>query len=185
MINAIENNQEVYIRGYGRDAHGTKLFQDLYKILLNNENVRKDPSNNSKPTQLLQNVTNYSKSIKKDSLEKEKINNYQVTHIYGQTKNPFLFTAPWNIVWKSKLLDPFTGHESKGENTNRYKEAFIIKSKELFQDYISEYNELAEKYFNKENVESALNLIKNTSDIDAKTFEKFKIDAFNELKKIE
>ena len=36
LVNSIEENNEVYIRGYGRDAHGTHLYQELYKILLNN-----------------------------------------------------------------------------------------------------------------------------------------------------
>ena len=30
LIKSVENNEEVYIRGYGRDALGTALFQELY-----------------------------------------------------------------------------------------------------------------------------------------------------------
>ncbi len=185
LIKSVENNEEVYIRGYGRDAHGTALYQDLFRILLNNNNIKKDPTNNAKPTQLLQNITNFSKTIKKDNGKKERISNYQVTHIFGQTKNPFLFTAPWNIVWKSKMLDPFTGHESKGENTDEYKKAFIQKSKELYSKYIDEYNVLASKYFTNEKLEEAFNKMNIDSEIDEKVFNKFKDDARIELKIIE
>jgi len=184
LIQSIENNKEVYIRGYGRDAHGTDLYLQLYKILLNNDRIKKDSTNNAKPTQLLQNITNYSKTIKRDNGKKEKITNYQVTHIFGRTKNPFLFTAPWNIVWKPKILDPFTGHESKGENTNQYQKTFINKSKQLYSEYIYEYNELVSKYFTEEKIENAFNQMELNLNINEKTFKKFKDDAKNELSKI-
>ena len=182
LINAIESNEDVYIRGYGRDARGTKLYQELYKILLKNENIKKDSTNNAKPTQLLQNITNYSKSIKKSTEFKEKISNYQVTHIFGRTKNPFLFTAPWNIVWKPKILDPFTGHESKGENTDKYKSTFLNKSKEMYSEYIIEYNQMVSIYFSTDKLEKAFERMNSTSNVDDKVFKKFKIDAINELK---
>ena len=185
LIQSIENNNEVYIRGYGRDAHGTALYQELYRILLNNDNIKKDSTNNAKPTQLLQKITNYSKTIKKDNGAKRKISNYQVTHIFGRTKNPFLFTAPWNIVWKSKMLDPFTGHESKGKNTDDYKNAFLKKAKELYPEYINEYNILVSKYFTQEKIENAFRQMNLNLAIDEKAFEKFKLDAKNELREIE
>jgi len=161
------------------------LYQELYRILLKNDKLKKDSTNNAKPTQLLQNITNYSKTIKKDNGTKRKISNYQVTHIFGRTKNPFLFTAPWNIVWKSKMLDPFTGHESKGENTTDYKNAFLKKTKELYHEYINEYNILVLKYFTEEKIENAFNQMSLDLTVDEKTFEKFKTDARNELMKIE
>lgn len=183
LVHSVENNKEVFIRGYGRDAHGTYLFKNIYKILLNNENIVKDSTNNAKPTQLLQSITGFSKNIIRDTVSKKKIVNYQVTHIFGRTKNPFLFTAPWNIVWKPKILDPFTGHESKGANSLNYKEAFFNKCKLIYSDYINEYNTLASKYFSKDKIEKALNQI-NSDDISEKDFKKFKLDVFKELSKI-
>tara|TARA_B100000795_G_scaffold204310_1_gene157903 strand:- start:305 stop:988 length:684 start_codon:yes stop_codon:yes gene_type:complete len=185
LIKSVENNEEVYIRGYGRDAHGTALYQELYRLLLKNENIKKDSTNNAKPTQLLQKITNYSKSIKQDNGTKEKISNYQVTHIFGRTKNPFLFTAPWNIVWKSKMLDPFTGHESKGKNTDDYKTAFLKKSKGLYLEFINEYNTIVAKYFTDEMIDNAFKQMSLNLTVDEKTFEKFKSDARNELRRIE
>jgi len=185
LIESIENNEIAYIRGYGRDAHGTDLYQKLYSILLNNKNIKKDSTNNAKPTQLLQNITGYSKTIKKDNESKKRISNYQVTHIFGRTKNPFLFTAPWNIVWKSKMLDPFTGHESRGKNTDEYKKAFIEKSVKLYARYISDYNKYALEYFTIDKLEKAFKQMETNKDLSDKVFNKFKDDARNELRVIE
>lgn len=185
LIKNIENNGDVYIRGYGRDAHGTNLYKELYRILLNNDNIKKDSTNNAKPTQLLQKITNYSKSINNDNGLKEKISNYQVTHIFGRTKNPFLFTAPWNIVWKSKILDPFTGHESKGEYTDLYKAAFLDKAKDLYADYIKEYNNFTMLYFSDDKLNDAFEIMKIKSNVDSKSFDKFIADAKRELSTID
>lgn len=43
------HNQTVYIRGYGRDGHGTYLYKDLYRYLFGNQHVEKDPTNNAVP----------------------------------------------------------------------------------------------------------------------------------------
>jgi hypothetical protein len=181
LVEAVTDNREVFIRGYGRDAHGTHLYIGLYRILLGNMNVRKDKTNNRKPTQLLQRITGYSKSSIKDNRTKKAISNYQVTHIFDQTKNPFLFVAPWNLVWKPKILDPFTGHESKGAFSQTYKTVFRSKAKLLYADYIEEYNDLASFYFSPEKVNNALDQIGETIHIDQKAFEKFAIDVKKEL----
>ena len=182
LVNSIKENKDVYIRGYGRDAHGTHLYQELYKILLNNDCIKKDPTNNAKPRQILQQVTGFSKTVKGDS--ERKIQNYQVTHVFGRTKNPFLFTAPWNIVWKSKILDPFTGHEARGPESNEYKNAFQKKCREYFSDYITEYNVLAAKYFSEEKIEKGFYEMKLKLSVNEKVFDRFKMDAIEELKKI-
>lgn len=183
LVDDIKKNRTVYIRGYGRDAHGTILYQELYKILLKHNNIVKDPTNNYKPTQLLQRITNFSKTIKADNSKKEKIINYQVSHIFGRTKTPFLFTAPWNIVWKPKILDPFTGHESKGEYTVQYKKRFIEKSKLKYSDFINEYNKLAAEYFSEKDLIKAVKQLEKSSE-GIMDFEKFKDDVLNELKPI-
>ena len=186
----IKNNKEVFIRGYGRNAHGTELFEELYRTLQLNDNIKKDSTNNSKPTQLLQKITNYSKSVKADfgRTGKEKISNYQVSHIFGKTKNPYLFTAPWNIVWKPKFMDPFTGHESSGSISKEYKKQFFKKCYNMYEKYINEYNELAAEKFSKENLEQAFKKIekkniqkKLRNQFDSETFNRFKKDAEEEL----
>ncbi len=79
----IHNNGVVFIRGFGRDANGTHLFQKLYANLLGNTNVKKDPTNNAEPTKLIRELTRYSKT--KNS-KYEIIRNYQISHIFGRTK---------------------------------------------------------------------------------------------------
>jgi len=109
----IENNQEVFIRGFGRDANGTHLFQELYARLVGNHNVKKDPTNNAEPTKIIRELTGYSKT---KYSKYELIRNYQISHIFGRTKNIYAFTAPWNIVYMPKMLDPFTGRSNGIQN---------------------------------------------------------------------
>lgn len=75
------------MRGFGRNAAGTSLFQLFYSIFLEHQRVYKDPTNNTIPTKLLRNWTGYSKSGGKDY---SPLRNYQVSHIFGKTKNIFL-----------------------------------------------------------------------------------------------
>ena len=107
----IHSNNEVYIRGFGREAKSTPIYIEFYKYLLNNSKVKKDPTNNAMPTKLISNLTGYSKQ----GNSCKQIINYQVSHIFGRTKNLFAFTAPWNLAYVPKVIDPFTGHEAKGE----------------------------------------------------------------------
>ncbi|MBD5092434.1 MAG: hypothetical protein HDT36_03530 [Clostridiales bacterium] len=134
LKNRIFTNQQVYIRGYGRDAHGTQLYKDFYARLLNNSHIEKDPTNNAIPQRIMQQLTGATRN--KD------IYNYQVSHIWGHTKNVFMFEAPWNICYTPKIIDPFTGHETKGTWPKEYQELFILKAKEIYRPFIDEYNQL-------------------------------------------
>ena len=98
-----------------------------------------DPSNNKEPTTVIREMTGYSKI---ESVKYKPIRNYQVSHIFGRTKNIFMFTAPWNIVYLPKLIDPFTGHEAKGDLIEEYQTLFQQKSYTLFKPLIEEYNKI-------------------------------------------
>jgi hypothetical protein len=130
----IINNEKVTIRGYGRDAKGTNMYTDLYKHLFNNENVQKDPTNNAVPQKIISQLTGYKRNVN--------LFNYQVSHIYGKTKNIFLFEAPWNIAFVPKIIDPFTGHETKGLWPEEYQARFIEFATDRYINFIDEYNEL-------------------------------------------
>lgn len=117
LLAKITNNQTVYIRGYGRDAHATHLYFDFYKYLFNNECVKKDPTNNAIPQRNIEKFTGLKRN--------RDIFNYQVSHIFGRTKNIFLFEAPWNIAYVPKIMDPFTGHEAKGDLPLKYQAMFL------------------------------------------------------------
>ena len=45
----ILNDEEVFIRGAGRDARGTQLYLDFYEYMLGNSHVKKDDTNNKSP----------------------------------------------------------------------------------------------------------------------------------------
>ena len=129
----IFSNQTVYIRGYGRDAHGTQLYQDLYKALFGNENVKKDPTNNTVPHKHIQQLTGLRRN--------NDVYNYQVSHIWGRTKNVFMFEAPWNICYTPKLIDPFTGHETKGAWPEEYQKMFVAYVYNRYKAFIDDYNQ--------------------------------------------
>jgi len=136
------NNEEVFIRGFGRNASGTHLYQWFYNSLLGNEHVQKDSTNNAEPTKIIRGLTGYSKTKKSRF---ELIRNYQVSHVFGRTKNIYAFTAPWNIVYMPKMLDPFTGHESTREMTDEYTALFQRKSYNYFAGLIDDFNAIITK----------------------------------------
>lgn len=134
LKNRILDNKSVFVRGFGRDAAGTHLFLNFYENIFKHSNIVKDPTNNQQPTKLLESLTGLKKN--KD------IRNYQVSHIFGRTKNIFTFTAPWNIVFMPKLLDPFTGHEAKGDMIDEYQKLFQQQSYDKFKSFIDEFNDI-------------------------------------------
>lgn len=168
------SDEQVYIRGYGRDTHGTWLYKELYRSVFNNNHIEKDPSNNTAPHKLIVRLT--------DKKVNREIYNYQVSHIWGHTKNPLMFEAPWNICYTPKMFDPFTGHEVGGELPAEYKRIFLAKAHELYQSYIDEYNEILIKYDVDKHIEEFLgNLPDDLSEKEKKQFEK---DVRNELSPI-
>lgn len=130
----IISNGNVTIRGYGRDAGGTDLYIGLYKHLFGNTKVKKDPTNNLVPQKIISNLTGYKSNIN--------LLNYQVSHIFGKAKNIYLFEAAWNIVLVPKIIDPFTGHETKGIWPIEYQKLFQDCAFKKYSRFINDYNEL-------------------------------------------
>lgn len=178
--NAVFNNQTVYIRGYGRDAKGTDLFFKFYEKLLGNTKVKKDSSNNTEPTKLLKEMTPYSKT---NLAGKKLILNYQISHLFGKTKNPILFTCPWNIAYIPKYLDPFTGHETQGQHSQEFKQIIVPFLKEKFKIYIEEYNSIIKNIIS-DKIDESLYFVKLSANLNADEFRRFEIDARNELSEI-
>ena len=143
---SILNNEQVYVRRYGRKEEKDSIIKIFYKEILNLTNIKIDPTNNSAPSKVLNHCTNYRKTIKKDTLQNEKIQNYQISHVFGRTKNPFLFIAPWNLVYIPKIVDPFTGHESKGELALEFSKLLQNKTFKRYESLIKDYNTLVDKY---------------------------------------
>lgn len=132
------NNEKVYIRGYGRDAHGTELYKKFHIKVFGNEKIFKDSTNNSKPQRLIEKLTGFRR--------KKTLLNYQVSHIFGMTRNALMFEAPWNIALVPKIIDPLTGHESNGMWAKEYQELFFKNMHNKYAKYIDEYNLIASKY---------------------------------------
>lgn len=170
----IFNNKTVYIRGYGRDAHGTELYQNLYKYLFGNENIKKDPINNAIPHKRIQTLTGMKRN--RDVL------NYQVSHIWGHTKNVFMFEAPWNICYTPKLIDPFTGHETQGVWPDEYQKLFVSHAYRLYKPFIDEYNQILLNYDVMHRFDEYLQVLEKQ--IPHREFLQFKKDAVNELSPI-
>jgi hypothetical protein len=163
----------------GRDAASTKYMFEVHKSLFGNSNIKKDPSNNTHPTKILENLTGFSKRKSKNN---NLISNYQVSHIFGRTKNALMFMAPWNIVYIPKLFDPFSGHESKGELTQIFSTKLKEITYEKFKVQIDDYNSIVNnsKFISSLN-SSIENLKSNNSEVSDKLLNSIK-DEFSEIK---
>ena len=130
----IFHNEVVYIRKYGPNSRKTKLYIDFYVEFMHNTNVRVDVGNNTIPHKVIQRTTGMKRN--KD------LYNYQVSHIWGHTKNVFLFEAPWNMCYTPKIMDPFTGHETKGIWPKEYQRRFYQKATDVYRPFVEEYNQI-------------------------------------------
>lgn len=158
----IETNQIVYIRGFGRNASGTYLFQNFYSDALGNNFVTKDSNNNTEPTKIIKQLTGYSKGTNR---QYETLRNYQISHVFGRTKNVYAFTAPWNIVYVPKLIDPFTGHEAKGEMVKEYTALFQRAVYDRFKEHIDDFNSIMTTPAFLESLEAYLDKLRVSDDI--------------------
>lgn len=178
LKNRVHSNQQVFIRGFGRNSNGTHLFQAFYADLLKNNQVTVDPTNNAQPTKLIRDLTGYSKT---KSSKHEAIQNYQISHIFGRTKNVFAFTAPWNIVYMPKMLDPFTGHEAKGSMIDEYKDLFQKQSFKHFEPLINDYNALITSPSLVDSIHQYLDKIEQDKKLDGKDVSKLRASILEEI----
>ena len=118
--------------------------------------------------------------IKKKNVEKDILTNYQISHLFGKTKNPLLFNCSWNIAYIPKYLDPFTGHETRGEHSHAFKAIFKNKVEERFMNYIVDYNDFIKKHV-EPNLQEALDNTRRKLRISKKEFATFEKNAKNEL----
>ena len=139
LINRINKNApDLYVRNFGRNGNESNNMKILYKEIFKID-INFDQTNNSKPSQLLQTLTEYKTN--------KTIFNYQISHVFGNTKNVYCFTAPWNVIFIPKIIDPFTGHEAKGDYVNEFQILLHKNILEIFKDEIMEYNELIKEIF--------------------------------------
>lgn len=176
------NNEELFIRGYGRDAAGTNLYFHLYTELFKNTNIKKDSTNNHNPTKCILEWTNHSKSKltqKQIELGTKQIQNFQISHVFGQTKNPLLFTAPWNIIVLPKIMDPFTGHEAKGTLKDNFTKALQEHILNKYRELIDDYNTIANDSL-RLTIRTIIEKMKSDKEFSKSNLDKFLNDALSE-----
>jgi hypothetical protein len=135
----VESSGTVVVRGSGRNGVNNDRLLGFCKSTFGHSGFEIDRTNNAAPAQLLQRLTGYSKTSKVGC---QPIGNYQVSHVFGRTKNPYAFTAPWNVVYIPKIIDPFTGHEAPGELSQQFQKRFTSHVYEIFKPLIDDYNEV-------------------------------------------
>lgn len=134
-------NAEVLVRSHGRNAKGSDILLEVLQSVFDRE-FTIDPSNNLGPNRILKNAFN------------EEYQDYQISHVFEErTNNPLLFTAPWMVCYTPKIIDPFTGHETKG--FPGFRNEFIDWAFSVNKEYIDEYNEIIRPYW--ERLKSVLN----------------------------
>lgn len=187
------DNKNLWIRNSGRNGQSSKLYTNFYAQF--GKTINFDKTNNEKPTKIIQGITQKTKYDKKHhnkcSAKNESLDilrNYQVSHIWGHTKNPLMFVCPWNICFVPKMFDPFTGHEAKGPLVEKFQIAFIERAESLYADLIHDYNTFIEK----EIIQTGL-IDKYINDIEIefkkgnltkRMFNDFKINIKEEFKKL-
>ena len=112
----ITNNKAVFIRGF-KTSTGMHMASDFYSMIFENKQVKKDPSNTQNPSKIIEKLTGYKKT--KD------LKNYQLTSIFGRSRNILAFCAPWNIVYIPSILDPLLSADANTELANEYKKRFM------------------------------------------------------------
>ncbi|CCB92394.1 uncharacterized protein SALIVB_0048 [Streptococcus salivarius CCHSS3] len=148
LCDSIENkDSNVFVRKYGRESQNNqRLLKEFYKFLFGESfEVNIDKNNNDKPKKMLSEYTDYSVT---KSEEKKILKNFQTSHVFAKTKNCFAFTAPWNVVYLPKILDPFTGHEAKGEIKIKFERTLQKYFCKKYEVQIREFNSKMEIYKN-------------------------------------
>ena len=114
------------------------------------------------------------------------IYNYQISHIFGDTKNIFMFEAPWNICYLPKIMDPFTGHEAKGLLPPKFQELFQKKVARRYKKYVGAYRDILSDYDVKAKMDLYFISLKEdskylTDSEHRKTIDQFEKDAYSEI----
>ena len=168
------NISKVYVRTFGdKGKENTKaLLISFYEYIFDyseKEVISIDRSNNSAPSSTLNRYTEYTKT--KNHKSKNILFNYQVSHIFGKTLNCYAFTAPWNIVYLPKILDPFTGHESNGKLTEQFTQKLQEFAKLNYKEQIEQFNKRMEELAPKINKFKAK--LKSENEFDEQSIKRF------------
>ncbi len=84
-----------------------------------------------------------------------------------------------------KMLDPFTGHEAKGEMIDEYTSLFQKQGYQQFAKLIDEFNEIVTNTIFRDNLKNSLNELSSEYSVDKKEIEKLKKAVNDEFLPIE
>ena len=163
------NNGRLFVRGYGRNGSNSNLYLDLYNILFGNSSISIDPTNNAAPRRNISSATGH--RINND------LYNYQVSHIWGRTKNPILFESVWNICFVPRLFDPFTGHECKGGWNEEFIPMLNCSIYDKFENLIIDYNQIVINHNIRNKINDFTNHLLSSGTYDIELVERFRCDA--------
>ena len=135
----IKHDKIGHRRNYGRDGGKSKgqkneIINNIIKELYGINESKIDVTNNAEPTKVINRYSGHKKN--KD------IFNYQVSHIWGKTLNPYCFKSLWNMAYIPILYDPFTGHEAKSDMAIAFTKELKSEIFKFNKPQISEFNEI-------------------------------------------
>lgn len=134
------STDDIFVRSHGRNGSGSEQLMVLLTEVFG-RSFSIDKSNNAAPKRLLENAL--AEEYQDYVVEYQ---DYQISHLFEErTNNPLLFSAPWMICYTPKIIDPFTGHETKG--FPQFQAKFVDWAFANNEKYINEYNELVSKYW--------------------------------------
>lgn len=171
----ILNKKSMVIRNYGRNGSKNILFEKFYESEFGIK-VNFDSNNNSIPTQTIEKLTSKHKN--------KEIINYQVSHVFSNTKNIYLFNAPWNFMFTPKYIDPFTGHESKGPWKEQYSLKLQKKVNDLYNVMIEDYNQILVDLNINKKIDCFVEKLYTENEYDVKIIKKFKNELVKNFSKI-
>jgi hypothetical protein len=97
---------------------------------------------------------------------------------------PYKSTAPWNIVYVPKIIDPFTGHEAKGEFVDEFTKLFQQQCYEKFKYLIDDFNSLMTCKNFIEKINTSKKFMATSELMDDKTLAKFEKAVVSEFSPI-
>lgn len=140
----LNGGDKVHIRSYGVKGQNSHLYLDLYVNHFTKAQIGIDKTNNQKASTKIFNLLKFNKKYK--SPNDSTLLNYQSSHVFSKTKNPFCFLAPWNIVLIPKIFDPLTGHEAKGKLVEKFTKTLKQEVYNRFHHQIEDFNHVMNQH---------------------------------------
>lgn len=126
MKDIISKNESLPARNGGEGKSGDTFTSGNFTC-----KIKKDGNGNSNACSVINNYTGYNLNV---NLNKKPIQNYIISHLWGNATDPRYFTSLWNVIlvpaWANHLLD-------KDEDKN--KETFASRLKATFMKICVEY----------------------------------------------